>query len=337
MSLLVIISVLVTFIIIVVGVFFILDNMERRKQLLQDRLERITGPFGANQPTGGHEGTPIFVLTDPNGNPVNPEERPDFLPTLTHVLGLGTLGRILRLEIMQAGLKLKPAEFAAICVGSVAFMAFIGIVVTNKILVGVIMGIIGYIIPIAILKQRQTARRQKFDSQIVDTLSLVASSLRTGYSFMHAMEMVVNEMPAPISEEFAWARGECMLGVPVITALQRMVDRVRSYDMDLVTTAVAIQLQVGGNLAEILDTIANTIRERVRIKGEINGLTAEGKLSGLILFLMPIALGLFLDLRQPEYFRPLLLSPIGAELIIGALVLQLIGGLIIKKLIDIDV
>ena len=120
-------------------------------------------------------------------------------------------------------------------------------------------------------------------------------------------------------------------------ALNRMVERVNSYDLDLAVTAVAIQIQVGGNLAEILDTIAKTIRERVRIKGEIAALTAEGKLSGVIVFLLPIVLALFLNLRSPDYFKPMFEDPMGMPMIIGTFVAQVTGGLIIKKMVAIDV
>ena len=127
------------------------------------------------------------------------------------------------------------------------------------------------------------------------------------------------------------------MGVPTETVLQRMVARVKSYDLDLVVTAIVIQLQVGGNLAEVLDTIASTIRDRVRMKREISALTAEGRLSGVILVLLPLGLGVLLDLRNPDYFRPLFTTEIGQILIIGAIVAQIIGSLVIRRQVNMDV
>lgn len=131
--------------------------------------------------------------------------------------------------------------------------------------------------------------------------------------------------------------GEVELGVSTQTALERMVTRVRSRDLELVIIAVTIQMQVGGNLAEILDTIAETIRERIRIQGEIKSLTAEGKLSGIILFLLPVGLAFMLQARDPKYFKVLLEASQGPMIIGGAIVLQLLGGYVIKKMVTLDV
>jgi len=199
------------------------------------------------------------------------------------------------------------------------------------------MGILGGVIPTVILNYRQTARTAAFNKQLPDALTLISSSLRTGYSFLHSCEMVVGEMRAPMSDEFSWVQGEVRLGVPMETALQRMVGRIRSYDFDLVVTAVSIQLQVGGNLAEILDTISNTIRERVRMQADIDGLTAEGKMSGLVLFVMPIFMALYLNLKSPDYFIPLIKDPFGIPILWGTFISMIIGGLIIKKMVSIDV
>jgi tight adherence protein B len=261
----------------------------------------------------------------------------DTLPTVTRLLSQMAIGKTLRLEMIRAGVSLRPGEFVALCAGAAVGLGVIGMSLTRQPLTALVMGVIGLAVPVMLLKQRQQSRRRRFDAQLTDALTLIASSLRSGYSFMRAMQMVADEMPAPICEEFAWALGEATLGVPVEHALERMVERVQSYDLDLVVTAVSIQLQVGGNLAEILDTISNTIRERVRVQGEIDGLTAEGKLSAYVLCALPPAMALFLDLRQPNYFQPLLNTAMGLDMIAGAVIGQIIGGLIIRKMITLDV
>jgi len=267
----------------------------------------------------------------------NVTQRPDMLPTITKYVSGNQMGKNLRLEMHRAGMRLRPAEFVGVCAGSIIMLAIVGNALTGQIFMTVALGIVGYVIPIAILKFKQSARLKKFGAQLPDALTLISSSLRTGYSFMNACEMVINEMPAPISEEFAWARGEAQLGVPMETALQRMVERIKSYDLDLVVTSVGIQLQVGGNLAEILDTISETIRERIRIRGEIANLTAEGKLSGVIVFLLPIILVLILNVVAPGYFNPLLKHRLFLPIVGVTAFLMLAGGGIIYKMVNMDV
>ena len=182
----------------------------------------------------------------------------------------------------------------------------------------------------------QGARRRRFDDQLPDALTLLVSALRSGYSLARAAQLVAEEMPPPISEEFATALAELALGLPLGSALARMAQRVGSRDMELIVTAVTTQQQIGGNLAEILSRITGTIRERVRVQAEIGALTAEGKLSGLILVLMPPTLAVLLTLRSPRYFQPLLDSPLGHVLIGGAVLGQVIGGLIIRRMVTLD-
>lgn len=261
----------------------------------------------------------------------------DRLPALTKLLSGSEFGQRLRLEMVRAGLRLRPAEFVAICATLVLALVSGALTQTHELFPALMLGSLGLVGPVMLLRQKQQARRRLFDSQIPDALTLVASSMRSGYSFMRAMKMVEDEMPAPISEEVAWSLGETALGVPMETALNRMVERTRSADMELVVIAVNIQAKVGGNLAQIFDTIAETIRERVRIQGEIKSLTAEGKLSGIILFLLPIFLGIILQMRDPEYFKPLIESSVGATMLLGALALQILGGIVIKKMVTLDV
>jgi tight adherence protein B len=187
------------------------------------------------------------------------------------------------------------------------------------------------------LKSLSANRTRKFENQLPDSLTLIASSLRSGYSFLRAIQVVGQEMPDPIAEEFRRSVAESNLGVPTELALARMVERVPSYDLDLVVTAVNIQLQVGGNLAQILDTIASTIRERVRNQREIAALTAEGKLSGWVCAGMPPIMGAIMTALNPDYMKPLFTDSYGLMMIAVALGLQLLGGLVIKKMLSIDV
>ena len=174
--------------------------------------------------------------------------------------------------------------------------------------------------------------------------TLIANSLRAGSSFLQSLEMVTREAQPPISTEFARVVREVSIGLPLEQALNNLTGRVKSSDLDLMATAIAIQYQVGGNLAEILDTIAETIRERVRIKGEIRTLTAQQRLSGYIVGFLPIGLLLFLMVAAPKFINPMFQIPpavfgvpLGVILLIFAGIMMGIGFLIIRRIVNIEV
>ncbi|MCR5757218.1 MAG: type II secretion system F family protein [Selenomonas sp.] len=181
-------------------------------------------------------------------------------------------------------------------------------------------------------------RRQKaFAVQLGDMLTMVANALRAGFSFMQAFELIAREMDAPMGREVQKVVSEVNFGATLETALDNMQKRVASSDFELVVTAVLIQRQVGGNLAQILDTISETINERIRMRREVMALTAQGRMSGIVLALLPVALGIFLNMVSPDYMRPLLEEPMGRMAIIGAVILEIIGFVVIRKIVDIKV
>ena len=222
----------------------------------------------------------------------------------------GTSGRS-RLDLMmvRAGLPLLGSEFLAISAGF-------------SLLVFVIFAL---------------ATLNPVTGFLADCLSLVANSLRAGFSFLQTMEIISREMEPPMSSEFERVMRDTSLGKSLDEALHDMDERVGSADFSLVITAVLIQQQVGGNLATILDTIRNTISERIRIRREVNTLTAQGKMSGIVLACIPVALALFFYVSSPEYLEPLLTTDIGKMAIIGALFLVIVGFAIIRKIVDIKV
>lgn len=313
---------IVVFLVVSAAVYVAFELLGRRKHHVQLRMEQMAPGVSVADPEEGRNGTEMARPT---------------VDALDQLVTGNERGKKLRLEMMRAGLRLRPVEFIAICIASSAVVGLLGMVATNQLGLAVLFGVVGAFVPVGVLKQRQQKRARQFNNQISDALTLIVSSLRSGYSFARAMQLVADEMPAPISEEFTFALGEVSLGVAVEVALQRMVERTQSYDLDLVVTAVTIQLQVGGNLAEILGTIADTIRERVRVQREIDVLTAEGKLSGVILFLLPIAVGGMILVNNPGYFKPILTYPLGIPILVGTLVVQMIGGLIIKRMVALDV
>jgi tight adherence protein B len=239
--------------------------------------------------------------------------------------------------MMRAGLPLRPSEYLALMLICVALFGLVGAVLTRQFAMTILMGLVGFLIPVAWVSSRQAERKRKFEEQLPDALTLIVSSLRSGFSFLRAMQEVSDELPPPMAEEFAWALQEANLGVATGLVLERMAARIRSYDLGLIVTAICIHLEVGGNLAELLETINETIRERVRVQGEIQSLTAEGKLSGVVLILVPIVIGIMINLRDPDYLKPLFTTPIGLCLLAGAVVGQVVGAMIIKKQVALDV
>lgn len=194
------------------------------------------------------------------------------------------------------------------------------------------------------VKTKRAAFYRKFDDQLADALMLMSNSLRAGFSFMQAMEMVGKEAPAPISEEFTRVTQEIAIGVPVAEALMSMSDRIKSVDLALVVTAVIIQREVGGALAQLLELIAEVIRERQRIKGEIRTLTAQGRLTGVILGLMPFTVGALIVVvghltapDEPPFIAPLLSTDLGHLILLGAFIWEVIGFWLIMRIVNIRV
>jgi tight adherence protein B len=298
----------------------------RQARQRRDRLDRVTGRSQAPPPAPSEAAS-----ADPDAR------RADALPTLTRWLGGAGWEPRLRLAMLQADLRLRPAEWLGVCAASGLGGALLGLLATHLLVTGLVTGLVGLTVPLLILPMRQAARRGRFDALLPDALMLLTASLRAGHSFGQAMQAVASELPAPIAEEFGWASGEARLGVPLDVALGRMTRRVPSPDLDLVVTAILIQLPLGGNLAEVLDAIADTIRERVRMAGEVQTLTAEGRLSAVVLLVLAPALALLLHLRSPDYFQPLLETLSGRWMIGGAILGQIVGGLIIRRMVALDV
>ncbi len=246
--------------------------------------------------------------------------------------------RTVERKLVQAGLPLRPSEFSVICAGMTVLGALLMLMLSGgKFAATAVGACCGLVAPHAVLRLKAARRLRRFNDQLGDALVLVANSLRTGYSFLQALEMVAREMPEPIAAEFGRTLKEMALGVTTEQAMNNLARRMDSDDLDLVVTAVLIQRQVGGNLAEVLDNIAGTIRARVKLKGEIRTLTAQGRISGLILCLLPIVVGFGTYVVNPGYISVLFNHPIGQVMIGGVVVSQLFGALLIRKIVSINI
>lgn len=251
----------------------------------------------------------------------------------------GSTSRRSRLDLMmvRAGLPLLGSEFLAISAGLSLFVFIIFALATFNPVTGLLAAFLFLAADFVFVQRRITKRLNNFQRQLADCLSLVANSLRAGFSFLQTMEIISREMEPPMSTEFERVMRDTSLGKSLDEALHDMDERVGSADFSLVVTAVLIQQQVGGNLATILDTIRSTITERIRIRREVNTLTAQGKMSGIVLACIPVALALFFYISSPEYLTPLLTTDIGKVAIIGTVFLVIVGFIIIRKIVDIKV
>ena len=239
-------------------------------------------------------------------------------------------------DLARANLKLRVAEYYYIRIGASLALGVILFVFRDPIS-GIVGFLVGYMLPRFWVGRRISGRLNAFNKQLPDTITLLSNSLRAGSSFLQSIELVSREGGPPMSEEMGRVVREVNLGLGMEEALHNLVRRIKSDDLDLMVTAIGIQQQVGGNLAEILDTIAFTIRERVRIKGDINTLTAQGRVSGYLVAFLPIGLGVALNAINPAFMAPLFTETIGRILMGVGAVMMTIGFLAIRKITDIKV
>jgi len=304
---------------------FVLSGQRSATDEMARRLSQYGGTVTPDKPERVLTGNAIRDALDSVTTGLNP-----ILSRTTHS---GKLAE----DLQRADLKLKSSEWVlavlgiGILTGILAAFRFSNLVLLLACPVAV------WFLSGLFLRFRQKRRTRAFNKQLGDTMVLLANALKAGHSFAQALNTVAKNASAPIADEFARATREIALGINVDDAMQHMVQRNKSEDFDLMVTAVQIQRVVGGNLAEILDTIAFTIRERVRIQGEIRTLTAQARASGIIITLLPVFLAFALAVISPDYFSPMLKENLGHILLLVAVVSIGIGAAIIQKIVKIEV
>ena len=303
------------------------------------RLERYASARQSGKPEGSGQGGIAELLAQSVA-----------LAQLNKVVEQRDFGANLARDIARADLKLKPSEFLAIWAASIVgvpllFIALsLGLPALRNPIALLVGAFVGFLLPRFWLGRRKGGRLNAFNKQLPDTITLLANGLRAGSSFLQAVELVVRESRPPMSTEFSRVIREVNLGLPFEQAMENMVRRVRSDDLELMATAINIQHTVGGNLAEILDSIAFTIRERIRIKGEIRTLTAQQRLSGYVVGFLPIGLAGFIYLAAPKFFDPMFAKPPEVLGLPAGVIIMFLGGfmmflgfMFIRKIVDIEV
>jgi tight adherence protein B len=239
-------------------------------------------------------------------------------------------------DLSDMFLFIDPRQMLILNVASMCLLGLFTYVVMNP-LVAVGATIFGFFLPMLLVKHYRVRRIRKFNTQLVDALQAMANAFKAGLTFQQSIEHVAREAMPPLSQEFGLFVKEAKLGVPIEEALVNMAKRVGSDDLELVVTATNISRQLGGNMAEMFETLSATIRERFRLEGKIDALTSQGKLQGWVVAAMPVILGMVLNYMRPDLMQPML-DHIFGYILVGAIVLmELMGIFIIRRIVNIDI
>lgn len=242
----------------------------------------------------------------------------------------------LEIELMKSDIPITVDELLVIKILTSTAFVLLTYALSNDFIIVFIIFIIIWNIPKVIISHRKKEKIKTFNEQLNEGIMIISNSLKAGYSFLQAIAAVSEETKDPFSKEFKKLLKEMSLGISEEIALQNMLSRMDSDDLRLIVNAILIQKDIGGNLSEILDNISNTIRERQKIQNEIKTLTAQGRLAGIIVMSIPFFVGFTIYLFNKEYMMPLFTTPLGLGMIIVAFTNQIIGLIIIKKIIKID-
>ncbi len=228
-------------------------------------------------------------------------------------------------------------EWLGLQVGAMFASFIIGAIVLHQLSLGIMTALLIYVLLNFYLKRRHASRRKQFQAQLTNVLTMLVSSLRAGYGTIYALKLVTSEMPPPSSQEFKRVVQEITLGYSMIESLEHLVERMASDDLDLVVTAIGIQSEVGGNLAEILSSIAATIEERIRLKQEVKVMTSQQRMSGFVVGGMPVVLGVILTFINPDYMSGLLTPGPARIILVSSITMVIVGFVVIQKVLQVDI
>lgn len=244
--------------------------------------------------------------------------------------------------LLEAGLRVHPSEFLVVTLLFGVIFSFAGAtlayLIGNLFLVfSILAGSIGLVLPLLYVPYVRRKRQNKFNEQLVNVITLLSNSIKSGYGFTQALRLVVDEVESPASDEFQRVIRENRLGVPLAKALKNLVERMNSENLDLAVTAIIIQRDVGGSMTDVLDSIANTIRERQQLQGKIKALTAQGRMGGIIISSLPFLIGGAFSILRYEMMYNFVTHPIGIAMIAGAIFMQALGVFFVWQVVNIDV
>lgn len=298
------------------------EKLGKRNRAIRKRLEGLT----AETPVEGEAFYPILR-----------DDKLSGIPAMNRILSGFRFSQNLQRLIDQAGVPMKAGALilGMLSLGGLLFLLVLSFL--DSILLALAAGLAAAILPYIYVRRQKTKRQREFESLLPEAIDLITNALKSGFSLESSLSMVSKEIPDPVGIEFAIAFEEQNLGVGLTDALSNMEKRVESEDLGLFTTALTIQKKTGGNLVEILEKIGGTIRERFQLKRQVRVYTAQGRLSGFVLVLLPIVTAVVLLAINPEYLKVLLVERAGNFLLGGALIMQILGIWVIRRIVDIRI
>jgi len=301
---------------ITIAVFFIFAGIHRWLRQQSEVERRLTAAFG--------------------GDDIELRRRNAISTQVNQKLGRLSIAARLERQLAAADIKITAPEFLMIRFGLTALLFALGWLISDYMIGGLLLSGFGWIGPGMYLKHRQAKRSRDFASQLPDMLNLLVGSLRAGYGLLHACNVVKDEMPDPIAAEFHRVIKEVSLGFSINSALDHMVERLDDEDLSLIVTSIHVQNEVGGSLADVLATISETIRERIKLKGQIRVMTSQQRATGWVLTGLPFATGTFLMMINPEYMMEMFKPGWPIFIPIGATVMVVLGNIVMRWVMQID-
>lgn len=314
---------LAVFVAVTAAIAAMLQSRGAVAEATQARLDRVTGRVDYTTYTGPGAGL--------RGS------RMSSIAWVEQLLADRDFAQGIELLLQRADWNMRVAELLAISgmVGGILF--FIGAVLLKQMLIGLVIGVFGAYLPIFFLRHAAKRRIAKIEKQLVELLMMMSNSLKAGFGLMQAVDQAAKQLEAPIADELRHLARDTQIGSSVEEAVTAFGHRIGSYDLEIVVTAILVQRNVGGNLSEIFDNVAHTMRERERIKGEIATLTSQQKLTGYIIGALPICLAGLFSVLNREYMSVLVTEPLGRAMIGAGVFLELVGVFFIRRIINIDV
>ncbi|MGE5174885.1 MAG: type II secretion system F family protein [Hyphomicrobiales bacterium] len=303
-------------------VAFTIRKEEAATRDLKDRVGTSEAPRG---------------VAGPSGMAIERDTRMSAVPALDMLLRRLSVARKLELLLYQAGMSMRVGMFLMVVAALAMAGYFLGYMVFAKLLHALFFGAVGAIVPFLFVQHKKSARMKSFSEEFPDALDLLVSALRAGISFSSSLQIVADESPEPIRSEFAIVVEEQALGLDMREALTNLANRVDSVDLKFFVTAVVLQRDTGGNLTEVLDNTSRLIRDRFRILGDIMTFTAQGRLTGVILTCLPLGIALFMLMVAPDYFHKMWDNPTGRAVLGFGVLMQILGSLMIRKIVNIKV
>ncbi len=313
------------FIVIAIGVFAFgasFDERNSQSRLLRDRLSSVDAASTRN------DSEELALLRD---------ELLSEIPALNRILSRSHSVPRLRRFLSQADVRLKAGKFLLICVATTFLGGWITFLISNSLLFSMLGTFFGLMIPISYISVLRSRRFHKFEQEFPEAIEFLARAVRAGHAFSTALEMIACELGEPVAGEFRKLYEEQKFGLPIRDALLNLVDRMPIVDVKFFVTAVMLQRETGGNLAEILDKLSYVNRERFKILRQVRTFTAQGRLTLGILMCLPVGLLFMLFFMNREFITPLFHDSIGHAMIFTAVTLQIVGFFIIRKIINIEV